>query len=238
MNKVLLYLVIGCAALAAQTPLGSSRPDTVDHVLQERFHIALTEEALLGALQRGPSEARGLAAAALAEHGYKDATGPILDALSAETFPGARIDLATSAAQLGSEEGFRALKSMCGDRSWSPGLRVDAARSMLDFTGRQECLSDVLEVLRSAPDDFVAVPTALSLLPKFSQVSPSQLDEMRALSATFLESPKSSFRMSAGRCVRDLGGPWAVSQLRAAIDAERDENIRKSLERDLVSIGQ
>jgi hypothetical protein len=47
--------------------------------------------------------------------------------------------------------------------------------------GRQECLSDILEVLRSAlaPDDFSGPLIALNLLPRFKQISPSQLDEMR-----------------------------------------------------------
>lgn len=241
-NKILLYLLIGCAALAAQTYQPSGRqPDSVEHILQERYHIALTEEGLLGALQRGPSEVRGLAAISLADHGYKDAIGAIMDALSTETLQGAKIGLAVAAGQLGSEQGLSALKGMCGDRSWQPGLRMYAADSMLGFAGREDCLSDVLDVLRSGdptPEDRQGVLQALSLLKRFKHITAGQLDEIRELSASYLKSQAPELRTAAGQCVRDVGGPWAISQLRAAIDAERDESVRVSLRQDLGSIGQ
>jgi hypothetical protein len=122
----------------------------------------------------------------------------------------------------------------------SPTFRMDAAQSMVFGLGREDCLSDVLEVLRSAlaPDDFEAPVIALNLLPRFRQVSPSQLDEMRDLAAVYLKSPQSAYRMVASQCVRDLGGPWAISQLRAALDAEREEGIRSSIAKDLFSVRQ
>lgn len=240
MNKTLLYLAMGCVGLVAQIPLQVNRQtvDMDERTLQEKYHIAATEDGLIGALQHQDPAVRNFAATKLASDGKKNAILPILAALAQEKEEGVKVILAESAAQLGSAEGFDALKGMCEDRSWSPGLRMVAAQTMVTVLGRQECLSDVLEALRSAPDDVWAVPAALGLLPRFSQVSPSQLDEMRELSATFLKSPKSSFRMFAGVCVRDLGGPWAISQLRAAIDAEREESVRKSLAQDLVSVGQ
>jgi hypothetical protein len=47
--------------------------------------------------------------------------------------------------------------------------------------------------------------------------------------------------MAAGMCIRDEGGPWAISELLGAIAQERDESVRSSLARDLkalVSVGQ
>jgi HEAT repeat protein len=243
MNKILFYLLVGCAALAAQAVEVSHQPETVEQVLQEKYQIALTEEGLLGALQHDESDVRGLAAFALAARADKDAINPILDALSTETVQGAKINLATAAALLGSAEGFSALKGMCEDRSRSPGLRMIAAQSMLLNAGREECLPDILDVLGSAgaaPGDHSAAHTALTLLTfkRFKHISTGQLDEVRKLSASYLKSEAPELRMAAGECIRDVGGPWAISQLRAAIDAEQNETVRNSLAQDLASIGQ
>jgi hypothetical protein len=195
---------------------------------------------LTGALQHQDAAVRNFAAMRLAYDGKKDATRPILDALAVEKIDGVRIIQATSAAQLGSAEGFNVLKSMCEDRSWSPTMRMVAAQNMIIFLRREDCLPDVLEVLRSAlaPDDFSAPVIALNLLPRFKQVSPGQLDEMREISALYLKSQQSAYRMLASQCTRDLGGPWAISQLRAAIDAEREEAVRDVMTRVLISIGR
>lgn len=235
--------MIGCIGLAAQITQVSHQPDTLEQALQEKHRIALTEEALLDALQHGQSEVRGPAAMELAARGDKDAIDPSLDALSAETLKGAKIDLATAAALLGSEEGLSALKGMCADRSWSPVLRMVAAQSMLLNAGREECLSDIIDVLGSADAalrDHAAAFTALNLLTfkRFKHISAGQLDRIRELSGSYLKSRAPDLRMAAGQCIRDVGGPWAISQLRTAIDAEQDESVRKSLAQDLLSVGQ
>jgi HEAT repeat protein len=239
----LLVLLSGLAAQTGQAIAGLPTPDMDERTLQEKYHIASTEEGLIGALQHQESVVRSFAATKLANDGDKAAIRPILDALAAETIPGVKIILATAAARLDSPEGFSALKSMCEDRSWSPGsptMRMVAAQTMVIVVDRQECLSDILEVLRSAlaPDDFSAPVIALNLLPRFKQVSPSQLDEMRDLAAVYLKSGQPAYRMVASQCVRDLGGPWAISQLRAALDAEREEAIRNVIANSLFSVRQ
>jgi hypothetical protein len=241
MNKIVLYLAIGCTgggAYIGQATAAAPVPDVDEQTLQQKYHIAPTESGLIGALRHQEIVVRDFAAIKLANDGDKAAIRPILDAFAAEKIEGVKIVLATAAAQLGAPEGFSALQSMCEDRSWSPTLRMIAAQSMVLSLGRQDCLSDILEVLRSEPDDHQAVPTALNLLPRFKQIPPSQLDEVRGLVALYLRSPAPDLRLAAGISIRDFGGPWAILQLRAALDAERDEVVRSSIAKDLLSVKQ
>ncbi|HEX4137947.1 MAG TPA: HEAT repeat domain-containing protein [Bryobacteraceae bacterium] len=240
MKKIGLYLVIGWVGLGAQTAVrgGPPKPDMDERTLQEKYHIAANEEGLIGALQHQDQAVRDFAAIRLANDGDKVAIRPILDALSAEKVDGVRIIQAASAARLGSTEGFDALKSMCEDQTWSPTMRMVAAQTMINVVGHQECLADVLDVLRSQPEDHQASSMALNLLTfnRFRQIPPNQADEIRNLCANYLKSPASELRMAAGGCIRDQGGPWAISQLRAAIDAEGEQAVRNSLEKDLLSV--
>jgi hypothetical protein len=113
----LSFLVLVSGLATAGVPV----PDMDERTLQEKYHIAPTEEGLIGALQHREAVVRSFAAIKLANDGVTAAIRPILDALAAETIPGVKIGQATSAARLGAPEGFSALKSMCDDRSWSPG---------------------------------------------------------------------------------------------------------------------
>jgi|SRR5579863_191230 len=242
MSKLTLYFVIGFAGLAAQTlQTNNQAPDVDERTLQDKYHIVPTEEGLIGALQHQEAAVRSFAAIKLAYDGDKAAIRPILDAMASEKIPGVKIGLATAAAQLGTDEGLNALKSMCEDRNWSPTARMIAAQSMILNVGRQECLSDILDVLRSAdalPEGYPAATIALNLLAynRFKKIPPSQLDEIRDLCAMYLKNRALGLRMAAGTCIRDQGGPWAISQLRAAIDAEPDEAVRDSLRKDLLSV--
>jgi hypothetical protein len=200
---VYIYIYIYIRQATAAAPV----PDMDEQTLQKKYHIAPTEGGLIGALRHLEVVVRQFAATKLANDGDKAAIRPILDALVAEKVEGVKIGLATAAARLGEPEGFNVLQSMCEDRTWSPTLRMGAAQSMVLGLGRQECLSDILDVLRSEPDDHQAVPMALNLLPRFKQIPPSQLDEVRGLVALYLQSPAPDLRLAAGMCIRDLGGP-------------------------------
>lgn len=244
MSKLWLYLVIGCTGLAAQVVIsGLPREDLDEKLLQEKYHIAPTEQGLIGALQHPSGSVRIFAAMKLALDGDKAAIRPILDALAVEKAESIRITQAAAAAELGSEEGSDFLKNMCGDRSSSPALRMRAAQTMVQVVGREECFSDVLDVLRSGDaveEGDSAVTVALNLLTfsGYKHIPPSQLDETRLLCAGYLKNENPGLRMFAGMCIRDQGGPWAISQLRAAIAAEPAEAIRNSLEKDLLSVRQ
>ncbi len=167
----------------------------------------------------------------LADDGKTDAIRPILDALEQEKLDGVKVIQATSAAQLGSAEGFNALQSMCGNRRWEPVMRMVAAQAMVNFLGREDCLSDILDAIESAPDDHQAAFMALNLFTykKFKHIPPGQLDEIRDVAAMYLQSEAPDLRIAAGMCIRDVGGPWAISEILAALAKEQDENVRTSL---------
>lgn len=246
MTKPALCLLIGCVGLAAQelqVISGQPKPDVDEQILQEKYHIAPTAEGLIGALQHQDRAVRQFAAMKLSIDGDKAAIRPILDALAVEKDDATRVTQAAAAARLESDEGFDALKNMCEDRSSSPVQRMLAAQTMVQVVGREECLSDVLEVLRpedTAGEHFPAATMALNLLTYsgYKQIPPGQLDEVRVLCARYLKNENPGLRMLAGMCIRDQGGPWAISQLRAAIDAELAEGVRNSLEKDLLSVRQ
>jgi len=239
MNKIVFYLAIGYigwAAYIGHAIAAEPLPDMNEQTLQNKYHVAATEGGLIGALRHPEVVVRQFAATKLANDGYKTAIRPILDALASEKVENVKLALATAASRLGAPEGVSALQSMCEDRSWSPSMRMAAAQSMVFGLGRQECLSDVVDVLRSEPGDHEAVPTALNLLSRFKQIPSSQLEEVRGLVALYLQSPSPDFRLAAGTCIRDMGTPWAISQLQAALNAERDEAVRNSLAKDLLSV--
>ena len=75
--------------------------DLDDRTLQEKYHIPPTTPGFLTALHHERSDVRSFAALRLAVEGQRDAIPAILAALSAETFPGAKISIATAAAELG-----------------------------------------------------------------------------------------------------------------------------------------
>jgi hypothetical protein len=135
--------------------------DMDENTLQQKYHIASTEAGLTGALQHQDPSVRTFAAIKLATGEKKDAIRPILDALAREKINNVKIVQATSAAQLGSAEGFDALKSMCENRGWEPVMRMLAAQTMVSFLNREDCLSGILDALRSAPGDHQAAIMAL-----------------------------------------------------------------------------
>src|ERR1035441_2082507 len=247
-----LYLLFGCAvaviAHAAQTSAvnGKPVPDMDERVLQERYHIVPNKEGLLGALRHERGDVRSFAALKLAADGHKDASPPILAALTVETREGVKITLAIAAAQLGAEDGMKALKSMCEDPSWSPGLRMIAAQGMIGFfggeaapsaqTALQGCLASAWSVLRSPGDNQAAV-MAMNLVARVRQIPPTQRQEIRDIGAMYLRDQAPELRMAASRFIREVAGDsWAVAQLRAALDVEREEAIKMVIARDLAAI--
>ena len=123
----LSFLVLVSGLATAGVPV----PDMDERTLQEKYHIAPTEEGLIGALQHQLPVVRDFAAMRLAESGDKAMIRPILAALAEENLEGSKIILATAAAKLGAAEGFDALKNMCDDRISSPVPRMSAAQSLL-----------------------------------------------------------------------------------------------------------
>jgi HEAT repeat protein len=201
-----------------------------DTPLQDH-HIALSKDALLAALHHPDSGVRSAAAHALAAQGEKDAVGSILEALATETFPGARIHLASAAVKLGADEGVVALKSMCGNLSWPAGLRMVAAWSTI-VAGREDCLGDVLDVIRLHDD----ASDALNLLTWFKHAPVREMQEVRNLVRMSLRSNDPGVRMSASSVLRQWGDSSAMEDVRRALAVEDDEIARFVLAKDLKAL--
>jgi HEAT repeat protein len=207
-----------------------------ERTLWEKYHIASTKEGLIGALEHPEGTVRGFAASKLAAEGQKDAVPAILVALAKETVPGVRISLALAAARLGSDDGIAALRTKCRDRTRATGLRMMAASAMLDL-GREDCLTDVLEGLRSAengrtPIDDQDIMGALYMTPRFKNPKPEQAEETKALVAMALQSDTPIVRSVAANYTipRMADNSWAVEQLQGVLAVERDENVRKTIQ--------
>jgi HEAT repeat protein len=245
--KIALVLLMASVAFAQQeqffllpsAPFPAPPPsegNTVFDTPLEDHHIELTKDALLAALRHPGPGVRPAAAGVLAAQWKNDALPAILEALAATTYPGDRIGLAYVAATLNSEEGVRALVGMCGDRSWDPGLRMVAAQT-LSFRGREDCLPNVIDVLRT-DDDMSATWTALNLLTLYSNVPAREMQQIRQLVRVLLRNDNVATRISVGPVLRKWGDAEAMEDLRSALAVEPDENVRGSLAAALKAIEQ
>ncbi len=229
---VVFGFVLGATIIPAQEGAINGNP-VVDTPLQDH-HIALTKDALLTALRNPVPGVRSAAALVLAAHGEKDAVPSILEALATETFQGTRISLASAAAELGADDGIAALRSMCGNTSWSAGLRMSAAWAMI-LRGREDCLGNVLDVIRFH-DDSQAVVAALNFLPRFKHVPAQEMQEIRNLVRMSLRSGTPWVRREASSALRQWGDAAALEELRSALAVESDDTVRAVVAGDLKSL--
>lgn len=230
-------LVLGVTVSAAaqiQVENNRQRLDVDERMLQEEYHIAPTKEGFLIALRNAYSGVRSYGALRLAADKQTDAVPAILAALAAETVPGARESLALAAAQLGADEGALALRRMCADVSGSGVLRMGAASAMLTL-GREDCLPDVLDVLR-LDGDFTDVIQAISLLPRFHHLTAPEVREVQNVLPLLLKHDHTAVRMSVSQTLRFIGGVFAVQTLRSALPLERDEIVRRVMANDLKAL--
>jgi hypothetical protein len=252
-----LYLLLGCAGglitHAAQTTAvnGEPVPDMNERTLEQKYHITPNKEGLLGALRHERGEVRSFAASKLANDGHKDAIPSILAALAVEPVEGVKINLAIDAGRLGAEDGMKALKSMCEDQNWSPGLRMSAAQGALIFFGSetmpssqtalQGCLASAWDVLRSPgespPGDHQAALMAMNLVARFRQIRPTQLQVIRDIGVMYFREAAPDLRIAASHFIREMAGDaWAVAQLRAALVVEPEEAVRRYIATELSAI--
>src|SRR2546422_259484 len=111
LTNIVVTLFAATCVCSAQLQSSSNRrpePDMDERALEEKYHIAPTKEGLLAALHHAVPAVRSFAAFKLSNDRQMDAVAPILAALAAETIPGVKIILATSATRLGSDEGAEA----------------------------------------------------------------------------------------------------------------------------------
>jgi hypothetical protein len=207
----------------------NSRPVTVAERLKQRG-VSLTRQGLVLALRSSDPETRFLAAEQLAYEGAKETVPDIRDALRRESSPLAEINISYALAQLEDRDGFKALEEGCSNDKLAPNLRLVAARYLLDLH-RNYCISSVLTILQNTnPVDRMQ---ALSLLPKFEQLSDSDVARMLSLVLVALQDPIPAVRISAGDVIAVIGGKSVDEDLRAAMDREGDDVVRSQLQSDL-----
>jgi HEAT repeat protein len=200
-------------------------------ILEQKYHTPLTKDALVAALRDNLPVVRGAAAARLAFSKEKDTVPSILAALAIESSTSIKILFASSAAKLGAQEGFAALRGMCRDSGWSSIDRMQAANMMVSLKN-EDCLADVLNVLRSHDNDDAvndAANMAISVLLQHKHIPAEELPAIRGLAQVFLRSENPSIRGGASDLLEKYGDSLSADYLRSALAVEQDEAVRKAM---------
>jgi HEAT repeat protein len=200
-------------------------------ILEQKYHTPLTKDALVAALRDNLPVVRGAAAARLAFSKEKDTVPSILAALAIESSPSIKILFASSAAELGAQEGFAALRGMCRDSGWSSIDRMQAANMMIGLEN-EDCLADVLNVLRSHDNNDAvndAANMAISILLQHQHIPAEELPAIRGLAQVFLRSENHAIRAGASDLLEKYGDSLSAEHLRGALAVEQDEAVRKAM---------
>jgi hypothetical protein len=227
-------VILGLTALGTQISFASVLVPDGEKQLNEKYHAPLTTDVLLRALDDEVGAIRTAAAFRLAAQGQKDAIRPILAALSRERMPRFQVALAFAAAELGSDDGIRALEGMCANTGWTPTQRMGAAQT-LGFFHNEECLGEVLSALRSQDDQ--AVPIALATLAHYEQVPTERYEEISSVVSHFLRSNNSVIRAYASDVLAKFGDASSAQELDTALAIEKEENARTAMKAALKALG-
>ena len=117
-----------------------------------------------------------------------------------------------------------------------------SAASVMLFLARENCLGDVVDVLRThygphSGEGQEALIGALSLLPSFRHVPPADLAEIRRLASRLLKSDRMMVRVYASGLLGKLGdASSSAKDLRTALAAETDETARRAMTSALASL--
>ena len=188
-----------------------------------QHNISLTKDALLAALRNDDPEVRGLAAGQLADERANDVIPAIAAALEAERVRVARVNIATALIELGDERGTRALRQDCDDTSLNMHDRLLSASQLRSFHD-ESCWKTVMEAAKSR--DSSVRSSALTMIPYF-KTSP---ELSRAFLLNGLLDQDLSVRMVASSGLINLGDVAAIPALEAAIAAETNPMLRRTME--------
>lgn len=233
-NKLLVACIVGTISfntLAQDAgPTRSEKFLTFREALQTR-HIELTKPSLVAALHNPDAQIRYLAALMLAEDKATDAVPEIVNALKSEKDPETKTNIALALAQLGEQKGFTTLRSTCDSQDVPDHLRLYAAKYMLDI-GNEYCLSTVLNILQSKSSAGVRA-LALSLLPRFEELSKANSQQIIAATVGVLADPLPDVRIDASQTLLRLAAVTAIPALEDAITKETEDTVRSRMQIDL-----
>jgi hypothetical protein len=200
--------------------------------LLKRHNIQLTQPALVDALRNTDPEVRDLAANKLAEDNAAETIPAIKDALASEKVPWTRMNIAFALAVLGESTGFDALEANCRNHGLPAVIRTRSAGYTINLNHESPvCLRGALDVLESGSNDDRM--EAASLLPGFHNLSPEDSEKVFAGLRRALHASHAAVRLQAGRALADFGDRRGIPELRDAIAAEQEQDIRPQLEQDL-----
>jgi len=188
-----------------------------------RHHIALTEAALLAALQDPDGEVRSLAAAQLAAMDDHPALTAIINAMEAEIDVQVQVNLAGAATWLGSRRALDRLQVLCQNLNVPSTARLDAARYVSNKE-QPTCYPSVEQIEQSDPDPSIrilALETALSYR--------GQSDQARELAVSALADADPGVRIAAVDGLRSLHATSAIDALARTLQNENDDTAREHM---------
>jgi HEAT repeat protein len=197
-----------------------------------RHHIALTEAALLAALQDPDGEVRSLAAAQLAAMDDHPALTAILSAMEAERDLQVQVNLAGAATWLDSRRALDRLQLLCQNLNVPSSARLDAAR----YVSNKElptCYSAVEQIEQTDPDASIRVLAILTALNYRGQS-----DKAQDLVVSALTDRDPTVRIVAADALRSLHATSAVGALNHALQVESDDTAREHLRNAIRALGR
>lgn len=205
----------------------SSNPVSIEQKLQAR-HIGLTIPELLEALKNPDPEIRGLSAMALADkHVDAVSQNQILNTLSDETVPEAKLNIAYALLLLGNKAGKIALVEGCTASEWPGYLRVRAASYLLR-SGEPSCLDAMLSILKTGDSE-----TRVQVLSWLQEFPTSNSEEVRNALRESLADSAPTVRIVASDTLAKTGTSADVPYLKAAISGEQDQTVRLQMQSSL-----
>jgi HEAT repeat protein len=216
-------------------PIVTGGPASLTQLLKQH-HVDVTKVSLLNALKNSDPEVRSLAAEKLAEDKEQDAIESVQAALRVENVPGSRINIALALAQLGDEDGIVALKTACDDANLAGYLRARAITYLLDLH-RDDCLNGVLEMLKPESDSDSRLQ-ALSLLPRFRNVTKEESQRIIDLTVKALGDQTPAVRMDASSALAALGDASVIPYLERAVASEQDEVVHSQMQANIRALQQ
>jgi HEAT repeat protein len=200
--------------------------------LLKRHNIQLTQPALVDALRNTDPEVRDLAANKLAEDKAVETIPAIKDALASEKVPWTRMNIAFALAQMGESIGFDILEDNCKNKNTSGDIRARSAEYLLRLNrDSTTCLSGVLDLLKGGSNGDRMV--AAELLSRYHNLSKEDSEKVFTGLGGALHASHAAVRLQAGRALANLGDRRGIPELRDAIEAEQEQDIRPQLEEDL-----
>ncbi len=205
---------------------------TAEMQLQEH-HILLTIPALVSALKNSDPLIRGLAAFELSQLKAVNAIPSLRSALTAETEPRARMDIAYSLILLGDVSGLPALEQACDNSSMAYWLRVQAADYMLRANYPTEsCRKSLLALLQSRVDSD-SEAEVIQFLPNYRGLSEGETQKMIEVVKEFLTDPVLRVRSLASHSLAELGDKSVIPYLEEMAARKENQPFRREIEADI-----